>query len=792
MFESWIMDSRYAVRRLIRRPAYALLAIITLALAAGGTAAIVSVVRTLLLEPLPIAREQQVGVLWFTGSWNEREFLYLRPNFPGFQKMGAWRPNDATLETAGAPLRLVEGIATSSEFFDVLGTPPMLGRVFRQGDDAIGAELVAVLSHALWQELGSDPSIVGKPIQLGGVSHTVVGVMPAEFWFPKPTTRLWTAAQMNPQNRSGRYSLVGRAAEGVSIEHMEGPLASLAATLGAQFKYPPRWDKTKAPSVTAAREFLVGEVRPSLVATLAAMGLLLLIACTNVAALMLGQVDMRATEMAVRAALGANRQRLVQQLVLESLVIGFLAGFGGAVVAALGFAVLVQSLPLGVLAETARLDWTVFIASFAASLLAAVLIAVVPGIALWKGSTLRGTMSTTRTGGISGRGGRLEAGLVIAQMALAVLLASGAGLLIRSVANLRAINPGVDTRGIVVVDATMPVRLAIGERRQAILQMLPSLQALPGVTSVAATQKLQLRGGGDSWGMSIQGKPDLADMTTYFRMVTRDYFATMGMQMRAGRSFEASDREGSERVAVINVALADKYFPNEDPIGQVLRTFNDGGERIIGIVENVADGDLTDAASPARYLLYDQMPAAIWPQTTFVLRAGTDDSAAPLLEAARSTIRRESRHLAVQKATTMQAVMDVALGPAGQVVTLLTLLAALALVLGAVGVYGVISHYVTRRSRDYAVCIALGQNPSRVVRQVVGRGARLVAIGSAIGIAVALAATKVLSGLLYGVQPTDPLALAAAVAVLLGIGIIAAFTPAWRASRTDPALALRE
>ena len=793
MFESWIMDFRYAARRLMRRPTYAALVVLTLALGAGGTAAIFSVVRTLLLEPLPIAREDQVGVLYFTGSWNEQEFLHLRGNFPGFQNMAAWRPNDSTLEMPGAPMRLVEGMATSSELFDVLGAPPMIGRTFRAGENAPGAELVVVLSYPLWEELGSDPAIVGRQITIGGIPRTVIGVMPRTFWFPSPSTRMWTAAQMNPQNRSGRYSLVGRVADGVDVRRMEGPLGALTAALASRFQYPnPRWDKTMNASVTPAREFLVGKVRPSLVATLAAMGVLLLIACTNVAALMLGQVDARATEMAVRSALGANRQRLVQQLVMESILIGGLAGALGAALAAGGFAVLVQSLPLGVLAENAHLDWTVFWASMLASLAAAVLIAIVPGIALWRGSSLQSTMSTTRTGGISGRGGRLEGSLVIAQMALAVLLAAGAGLLIRSVANLRAINPGVDTRSVVVVDTTMPLRLENNERRQTILQMLPALQSLPGVQAVAATQKLQLRGNGDNWGLSIVGKPEQRDQTTFFRMVSRDYFTAMGMPIKAGRNFNASDREGSERVVIVNEAFAAKYFGGESPLGHVIQTFNDVSERIVGVVGNAADGGLTEVPAPSRYVLYDHMPAAIWHQVTFVLRADSETNVPALLEGARSTIRREGRQLAVQKTTTMKTVFDLAMGPTAQVVTLLSLLAGLALVLGAVGVYGVISHYVTRRSRDYAVCIALGQMPSGVVRQVVGRGAMLVAVGSAIGVVAALAATKLLSTLLYGVEATDPLALVAAVATLLLVGMLAAFVPARRASLTDPAAVLRQ
>ncbi|HVL69802.1 MAG TPA: ADOP family duplicated permease [Vicinamibacterales bacterium] len=792
MLESWIMDFRYAARRLMARPTYALLAVLTLALGAGGTAAIFSVVRSLLLEPLPIAREHQVGVFWMPYSWNEAEFLHMRGRFQGFEQVAAFRQNDLTLEVPDAPMRLLPGMAGSSELFDVLGAQPMLGRTFSAGEDVPGAELVAVLSHALWQELGADPNIIGKPLQLGGFSRTVIGVMPRGFWFPSPKTRIWTAAQMTPQSMSGRYTLVGRVVQDMSLDALEGPLASITAALGERFQYPnPQWDLTRNPKVTPARDYFVGDVRPALLATLAAMAVILLIACANVAALMLGQMDARATEIAVRAALGANRQRLIQQLTLESVLVGILAGVAGAALAVLGFQVMVQSLPLGALAETARLDWTVFWASMLAALVAAVLVAIVPGITLWRGSSLQSTMATTRTGGVARRGGRLEGGLVVVQMALAVLLAAGAGLLIRSVANLRAIDPGVDVERLVLVEATMPTRLPPDDRRRAILDMLPHLQALPGVSAVAAAQRIPLLHRGDNWGISIQGRPNTEQATTAFRMVTRDYFRTMGMPVTRGRDFTPSDREGSERVVVINEALAAKFFPGEDPIGRVLLTFGEPGERIIGVVGNATEAALTDPPAPARYMLYEHVPP-VWYQVTFVLRTNDAGRMPALLELARSTVAREGRQLAVQQTTTMQNVFDLAIGPAGQVVTLLALLAGLALVLGAVGVYGVISHYVTRRSRDYGIRLALGQPPAGVIRQVVGRGAALVAVGSAIGVAAALALTQLLASLLYGIEATDPLAMAAAVAVLLVVGMLAAFVPARRASLTDPAVVLRQ
>ncbi len=790
MFESWIMDARYASRRLLNRPTYAALAILTLALAAGGTAAIFSVVRTLLLDPLPVAREEQVGVLWFGGSWREQEFLRLRPQFPGFQQMAAYRPEDLTLEVPGSPMRLVPGVAGSAEFFDVLGTPALLGRTFSAGEDLVGAEPVAVLSHALWRDLGADTALVGRRLRLGGVARTIVGVMPPGFWFPSPAIQIWTAAPMEPENRSGRYTLVGRIASGQSIEHMDGPLQALAGVLRANFQYPnPQWDKTRNPSIESVREFLVGDVKPSLLATLAAMFVILLLACANVASLMLGQLDARATDIAVRAALGANRQRLVQQLAVESLLIGTGAGLMGAAIAVIGFGVLVGALPLGTLAENARLDWTVFRASMAAALVSALLVAVVPGIALWRGSSLQSTLSTTRTGGVRIRGGRLETGLVVAQMALAVLLTASAGLLIRSVSNLRGINPGLHPDGVAVIDATMPGRLTQDERRRAILNILPALEAVPGVRSVAAAQKLPLRGSGDNWNITIVGRPPV-NATTAFRMVTPAYFGTLGIPIRRGRDFLASDRQGSEPVVVINEALAARFFPGEDPLGKVLRTFDGAGERIVGIVGNTAEADLTDAPVPARYMLYQQVPF-LYNQVSFVLRTDSIEPASVLLDA-RSAIGRESSQLAVQQMTTMKNIFDLALGPTGQVVTLLSLIAGLALVLGAVGVYGVISHHVVRRSREYGIRIALGQHPRLVIRQVVGRGAALVAVGSAIGIVLALGASRLLASLLYGVQPTDPFAMAGATAVLLAVGVLAAFVPARRASLTDPAVVLRQ
>jgi hypothetical protein len=436
------------------------------------------------------------------------------------------------------------------------------------------------------------------------------------------------------------------------MDNMHVPVRALADALGERFSYASAWDKTKAPAITPAREFFVGKLRPSLEATFAAVIVILVMACGNVAALMLGQVDARATEMAVRAALGANRQRQLQQLIIEALLVGALAGATGAALAAAGFELLVTSLPLGALADNARLDWTVFWAAMLAALAAAAIVAIVPGIALWRGSSLRATMATTRTGGVAARGGRLEGGLVIAQVALAVLLAAGAGLLIRSVTNLRAIDPGVRTDGVAIVDAVMPLGATQPQRKRIVLDMLPVLQALPGVKSVAAAQKLPLRGSGDNWLIRIQGRANEDRATTALRMVTRDYFTTLGLPILRGRNFDVSDREGSGRVVIVNEALAQKFFPNEDPLGRLLLTFDERGERIIGVVANAAEAALTDGAVPARYVLYEQMPF-VYGGISFVVRADAEQQIPGVLSSARSAIGRVGVQLAIQETTTM-------------------------------------------------------------------------------------------------------------------------------------------
>ncbi|MFL5616258.1 MAG: ADOP family duplicated permease [Gemmatimonadaceae bacterium] len=794
---TWFTDAHYAARRLRARPVYALIAILTLSLGIGGTAAVFGIARPVILDRLPYANTNKVGTFWMPGWWTEEEFLYLRGKVPGFQLVGAQRPGDVTMRTGDDPARLLPGLTITGELFDVLGARPLIGRGPRVGDDVEGAEPVAFLSYGLWQELGGKPSIIGTRITLDDVPRTVVGVMPKSFWYPNPTVRIWLPKALDPQGRNGSYTLLGLTAPGVDVHNLDPYIKRLTAIIGQRFTYAERADKTKSAKIVPMREELLGSIRPAIIATFAAMALILLIACTNVAALMLGQVEGRASELAVRSALGATRTRIARQLVVEALLIGVAAAVVGGIFAALGFGVLVRALPIGAWADASAFDWTMFAAAFLLAIIAVLAITLVPAFSLWR-ADIRGALIGARTSGIQGRGGRLERGLVIAEVALAMLIASGAALLVRSVSKMYALDPGIDTKGIAVVDVLGSRSVRTRDRARAIEALRAALASMPGVLSAAEAMKIPLRGGGDSFGITIDGKPEAERTFTYFRIVSRDYFNTLGIKLKAGRTFDASDREQADTLhpemsVVVNEAFAKTYFPNENPIGRMMGGGFNARQRVIGIVGNVAEAGLTDDREPVRYYLAgEQAPWFGENHATFVLRAKRAADATGLLEAARRTVQRLEPGYAIQETTTMDRVLDNAVGPARQIMSLLTLLSVLALVLGAVGIYGVIAHFAERRKRDWAIRVALGLPGSLVVRHIVSQGATLVIFGVLFGAIGTVLLARLLVSFLFNVSTVDPVAFLAASFALLLVGIAAALIPAWRAGSVDPATVLRE
>lgn len=789
--ESWILDARFAARRLRRRPTFTALAVLTLALGVGGMAAISGIVRPLLVAPLPYPHSEQLAQFSSAGDWEAREFVALRrQQWTGFSAVAAYRSKDVTLERDGAPTRLIPGISSSTELFGALDVKPLLGRGFVSGEDAPNAAPVAMLSNALWHELGADPAIIGSKIKLDGVSRTVIGVMPRSFWFPDPSIGVWMPEPFSPTTQYGVYTLVGRVAPNQRVDRMQPAVDRIANLLRSWFVYSPQWDKTQHASLTPLRDEMVGSMRPALFAALAGMAVILLIACANVTALVLGQVEGRSTELALRAALGADRSRLAAQIILEVLAVGVGAGVLGTVFAVTGFRVLRDALPLGVWSDHATLDWGVFAIAMAVALLSSLGIALIPVAALWRGD-LRGTLASARTNGRLRKHGGLQGVMVVGEVALAVLLACGAGLLVRSVGNLYSIRPGIDTRGIAVLDVALPSNMNTDQRHAVLERTMRQLATLPGVRSVAVTQKLPLRGRG--WTMGLRIVDVSADVPSpYFRLVSRDYFSTLGLALRRGRLFDGSDR-ATDSIAsiVVNESLVRIFFPKTEPIGEVMPGGFGHPERIVGVVADIAEAELRDPPAPTRYYLADQI-GFVPDGETIVMRMVRPHDAERLLSAARESIAKTAPSVAVQQATTMERVLDQAIGPARDVMTLLTLLTTLALVLGAIGIHGVISQSVARRHREWSIRVALGLAPRRVLVLVVGHATSLVGVGVLIGAVSALVLARLLATLLYGVSPTDPIALVAASVILIAVGIGAALVPALRASRTDPARVLRE
>ena len=795
--QHWIADARFAARRLRTRPAYTLLATLTLALGIGGTAAIFGIARPILLDPLPYANADEVVSFWRSGWWNETEYTYLRDRFPGFRAVAMYQPYDVILKDAESRSRLIPAVHASHELFDVLGARPVLGRTFQKGEDMPGAEPVVVLGYGLWRELGGTPEVVGRRYDIDGIQRTVVGVMPAGFWYPNPSIRLWTARQINPTGRNGSYTFVGRVAPGVDPNNMTPQLNALLKIMGERFTYSERGNKLQDAWIKPLREVLVGGMKPAVYATFAAMALILIIACANVAALMLGQVEGRASELAVRAALGATHGRITQQIIVEALLLGAIAGVVGGGLAAVGFSTLARALPIDAWRETATFDWTVFGVALALAIIAVLAVALVPSTSLWRGG-LRGAISGARMGGVQGRGGRLEGGLVVAEVALAMLVASGAALLLRSVSKLYDISPGIETRGIGVVDVASSRQMDSGLRLQATERLVAELEQLPGVQAVAASMKIPLRGGGNSFSVYADGASSEPEdrLFSYFRVVTPRFFETLGMRVIRGRNFDASDRRlagddtTSEMSVVINESFARKVFPDVDPVGQLFRGGYGLPQRVIGVVPDVAEGSLTDKPEAAAYYLFRQFQ---WGAPSSLLVRTTRPEVAPaILEDARRTVRRVAPDFAVRGVTTMERIHDTAVGPARQLMALLGLLAGLALLLGAIGIYGVIAHFAARRKRDWAIRVALGLTGRGVVTHIVRQGLLLASVGVVIGAIGAAMLTRLLGAFLHDVSSIDPIAFAGATVALLAIGAAAAFLPAYRAGMVDPAIVLRE
>jgi putative ABC transport system permease protein len=799
-------DVVFALRGLRRTPGFAAAALLTLALGIGSATAIFSVAYGVLLRPLPFPAPDRVmevsinlsgtGVAY--GSLSAPEYVDLARTNRTFASVAAWTLRDRTLGGDGAPERISAGVVTAS-LFDVLGLRAAVGRTFTAEEDGPAGTPVIVLGDALWRRrFAGDRSVVGRTIQLDGTTRTVIGVMPPEMRLG--SAEAFTPMGLDPARLPGRGAhflrVIGRLRPGVTLAQARQDLGVFATRT---FAGNPNQYLGNGFTATARplRDAWYGDARPTMIALLATVTLLLLLAAVNVANLLLMRAEARQREMGVRVALGAGRGRLIRQLLTESAILSLLGALVGLPLAAICVQSLLAINP-GVVPPGAEvaMDIGVLGAVIGVVAIAALVAGVAP--ALRASSTdVRSAIASGSAGG--GRsGGRLRAALVGAEVALAAAMLVGAGLVGRSFQKLLAVDPGFAAEGALVMDIALPrARYDTAMKIVAFYNSaVERLRALPGVQAAAATAQLPLGGGTTQWSVEIEGRPNSArDMETpYIVNSTTDIFRAMGITVLRGRAFTPTDDERSTPVTVVSESMAREFWSGQDAVGKRIRLSGPDLPwiTIVGVVRDVRPEALSEKPQPTYYLLIPQfakMNGFADQGATLVLRTAGDPGA--LTNPARTVIRELDPGLALDRVQTLESVVTGSVARPRFAASVLGAFGLASLVLAVVGVYGVLSYAMTRRRRELAVRMALGARPGQVSRLVIGSGLQLAAGGVVVGLAVAVLGARVLTALLYEVSPTDPATLVAVGATLLGAAAAASWIPAWRATRVSAAEVLR-
>jgi putative ABC transport system permease protein len=798
-------DARLAVRGLLRDRGFACAALLTLAAGIGATTAIFGGINAVLLRPLPLPQPERLLFLFEAGgiAGSQRsdvtapDFLDTRRDQDVFEHLAASAPAPVTLEGAGDPERFA-ALRVSAEYFGALGVSPALGHDFTASDDELGSARTVLVSQALWRDrFGGDPGLLGRALTLNGQPHTVIGILPAAVSLAE-RAEVYLPLALTPRERTSTgnrfLTVVARLRAGVSLAQAQARMSVIAGRLQAAR---PGSNRGVGLRLEGAREVLVGDLRRPLFFFLGAALFLLLIACANAANLQLVRSLARQREMAIRSALGAGRGRLVRQLTLENLVLAALGGAAGLAMAACSAGLVPWLIPeAGPRMAGPFLDLRVLACSAAVSLLTALLFGLTPAWRLTR-RDLRGRLDESPRGAPTSAGQRAGGVFAVVQIAVALLLLIGAGLSIRSFGRLQAVDPGFRTGDILTFGLSLPdARYGAPDQTESFqARLVEDLGALPGVTGAAGTSSLPLRGPPLGVSARIEGRSaNEPSPFLQYRAVTPGYFRTLGIPLLQGRALDAGDGPGRQRVALINRTAARQYWPAGNPIGARLKPDDSGGVvEIVGVVADTKDFGLAVPVAPAMFLPLRQVSPSLWRwnRRTFDLVVRSEGAPETIAASVRETVRRLDPGLPVHQLASMEEVMAGSLSSPRRSMTLLLASGALALVLAALGLYGVMAFLVAGRRQEIGVRVALGASRRQVLTLVLGRSVRLCALGIALGVAAALGLSRFLSAFLFGVTATDAPTYAGIAGLLLIVSMVAAYLPARAALRVAPLVALR-
>ena len=795
-------DFRYALRQLIKAPSFTIVAIVTLALGIGACTAIFSVVNTVLLRPLDYPDPDRIMVIRETQLPQFPEFSVSPPNYIYWEKqtksyeyLAAYGGAALNLTGEGEPQRLV-GVKGTAHYFDVYGVKPILGRMLLPEEDAVGKNHVVVLSYGFWQRVfGGARDVVGHSVQLNGEPYQIVGVAPSGFGVASKVD-VWTPMAFKPEEtandaRGGHYiNVVGRLKPGVTFEQAKAELEVIAAQLAVQYPDPQKgWGIFMMPM----QDYLVRDVRAVLYTLLGAVGCVLLIACANLANLLLARATARHREISIRAALGAGRGRLIRQLLTESVVLAVCGGIAGVFLAKWGLDALLALAPTNLpRSGEIRLDPGILLFSLGLSIFTGLLFGSAPAWLAARADVNEALKQGTRGSTEGGARGRLRSALVVVEVTLALVLLGGAGLLARSFMQLAHVDPGFIPENATVLRLSLPQKkYAQPEQQNAFADsLLEHVKNLPGVQAVGITHSMPLVGD-YVLGFNIEGRPAIAPAdlpNTNYYAVTPDYFRAMGIRLVRGRVFTPQDDAKAPRVAIINETMARQFFPNEDPIGKRINITNgpDTWRQIIGIVGDIKQYGVDKATSAQSYEPLAQVPFS---SLNVVIR--TKGSPAGLLGALRPAVYAVDKDQPVGLIRPLEEIVADSISRQRFAMTLLTVFSAVALVIAAVGIYGVMAYNVVQRTGEFGIRMALGAQQGDVLRLVLVQGGKLIGIGLAVGLLATLAASRAMGSMLFNTSAYDPITLATITVVLAAVALVACFFPANRATKVNPIEALR-